>query len=82
MAVSEINSWSIKMDLSNSGASPLEWAFLDSLSEDCRFIVPIVGNPDLKGVGSLLRVQKTRGKIPSVKDAFGRVACLTKWQNT
>lgn len=81
MAVSEINSRSIKMDLSNSGASPLEWAFLDSLLEDCRFIVPIVSNPDLKGVGSLLRVQKTRGKIPSVKDAFGRVACLAKWQS-
>ena len=62
------------------GASPQEWRYIDALGADCRYIVPIVSNPDLPGVGSLLRVQKTRGKIPSVKDAFGRAVCLSKWQ--
>lgn len=62
------------------GATPLEWGFLDGLQEDCRFIVPIVSNPEIPGVGALLRVQKTRGKIPSVKDEIGRVKCLSKWQ--
>lgn len=69
------------MVTSNCGASPAEWAFLDVLAEDCRFIVPIVSNPGIQGVGALLRVQKTRGKIPSVKDELGRVKCLSRWQS-
>ena len=62
------------------GASPQEWQYTDALGDDIRYIVPIVSNPSLPGVGSLLRVQKTRGKIPSVKDSGGRVMCLAKWQ--
>ena len=62
------------------GASPQEWQYTDALGDDIRYIVPIVSNPSLPGVGSLLRVQKTRGKIPSVKDGSGRVMCLAKWQ--
>lgn len=62
------------------GASPQEWQYTDALGDDIRYIVPIVSNPGLPGIGSLLRVQKTRGKIPSVKDSGGRVMCLSKWQ--
>lgn len=62
------------------GASPQEWQYTDALGDDIRYIVPIVSNPSLPGIGSLLRVQKTRGKIPSVKDGSGRVMCLSKWQ--
>ena len=62
------------------GASPQEWQYTDALGDDIRYIVPIVSNPGLSGIGSLLRVQKTRGKIPSVKDGSGRVMCLSKWQ--
>ena len=62
------------------GASLLEWRYIDALAADARYIVPIVSNPDLQGIGALLRVQKTRGKIPSVKDALGRVVCLREWQ--
>ena len=62
------------------GASLQEWHYIDALGADARYIVPIVSNPDLQGIGALLRVQKTRGKIPSVKDALGRVVCLREWQ--
>ena len=62
------------------GASPQEWRYIDALRDDARYIVPIVSNPRLEGIGALLRVQKTRGKIPSVKDALGRVVCLREWQ--
>ena len=62
------------------GASSQEWRYIDALGADCRYIVPIVSNPDIQGIGALLRVQKTRGKIPSVKDAQGRVVCLREWQ--
>ena len=43
------------------GASLQEWGYIDALGADCRYIVPIVSNPDLQGIGALLRVQKTRG---------------------
>ena len=35
------------------GASPQEWRYIDALGADARYIVPIVSNPDLPGVGSL-----------------------------
>lgn len=66
--------------MNNFGASIQEWEYLTPLGSDCRYIVPIVSNPMIKGVGQLLRIQKTRGKIPSVKNAFGQVTCLAKWQ--
>ena len=66
--------------ITSAGREALEWRYIDALAADARYIVPIVSNPDLQGIGALLRVQKTRGKIPSVKDALGRVVCLREWQ--
>ena len=66
------------VQMNNFGASIQEWEYLTPLGSDCRYIVPIVSNPMIKGVGQLLRIQKTRGKIPSVKNAFGQVTCLAK----
>ena len=59
------------------GASPQEWGYIDALGADCRYIVPIVSNPDLPGVGSLLRVQKTHAaKSRASRTPFGRAVCL------
>ena len=76
----ELHRWRFLVYNHLRGPGSQEWSYIDALGADCRYIVPIVSNPDLPGVGSLLRVQKTRGKIPSVKDAFGRAVCLSKWQ--
>ena len=62
--------------MNNFGASIQEWEYLTPLGSDCRYIVPIVSNPMIKGVGQLLRIQKTRGKIPSVKNADSGLATM------
>lgn len=33
------------MNSRNSGASPEQWAYLNALGDDVRYIVPIVSNP-------------------------------------
>ena len=53
------------------GASPQEWGYIDALGADCRYIVPIVSNPDIQGIGALLRVQKTRGRSRASKTPRG-----------
>lgn len=67
-----------------SGATPAEWQYLKALPETQRtFILPIVSNPILPGLGGLASSDK-RGKIPSVltnQNGKWCVKALPGWQS-
>ncbi len=68
------------MNSRNSGASPEQWAYLNALGDDVRYIVPIVSNPALPAVGALAQNSRMRGKVPSVKTSRGEAMGLPGWQ--
>ena len=68
------------MNSRNSGASPEQWAYLNALGDDVRYIVPIVSNPALPAVGALAQNSRMRGKVPSVKTSRCEAMGLPGWQ--